>query len=310
MPRVIAGDIGGTKTFLRCVEPSGEISAERRFESGRYRTFDDVLGEFLTICGKPVDAACFAVAGPVIERRAEVTNLKWLMEEPKLEAAFGIPRILLINDFYAIALGVPLLGADDLVSLQKGKRDRSAPIAIMGAGTGLGEAAVAVLRGEHVVIPSEGGHADFAPQADEQVQLLIALRKKYGHVSWERVVSGMGIENIYEFLTGRKEDPAKVAELANSGDEAGLHAIHMFVDMYGAEAGNMGLRLLARGGVFLAGGIAAKNRHFLTDGRFIQAFLDKGRFQELLREMPVDLIVNEQVGLIGAAAKAQSSFRA
>jgi len=306
MARVIAGDIGGTKTFLRCVEPSGEISTERRFDSGRYVAFDDLLREFLPICGTPVDAACFAVAGPVLEAKAEVTNLKWLMEERKLEAAFGIRRVTLINDFYAVALGVPLLGAADLVSLQAGTRDRNAPIAILGAGTGLGQAIVTRHRDEWVVVPSEGGHADFAPQDDEQMRLLGALRKKYGHVSWERVISGMGLENIYEFLTGRAEDPAKIAELAQRGDEQGVHTFRMFVDIYGAETGNMGLRLLARGGVFLAGGIAAKNQSFFTDGKFMDAFLRKGRFQELLRAMPVDLIVNEHVGLIGAAAMAKS----
>ena len=306
MARVIAGDIGGTKTLLRCVGPSGEVSAEQRFDSGRYATFDDLLREFIPLCAQPVDSACFAVAGPVFASRAEVTNLRWLMEEGKLESAFAIPRVRLINDFYAVALGVPLLGPADLVSLQQGKRDRDAPIGILGAGTGLGEAAVTRHRDAWVVIPSEGGHADFAPQDEEQMRLLAFLQKKYGHVSWERVISGMGLENIYEFLTGRAADPAQIADLAQRGDEAGLHTFRIFVDVYGAEAGNMGLRLLARGGIFLAGGIAAKNRSFFTDGRFIDAFLRKGRFRDVLREMPVDLIVNEHVGVIGAAAMAKA----
>jgi len=304
MGRVIAGDVGGTKTLLRCVETSGKVVAEKRFDSGRYRTFDDLLREFLPMCGGKVDGACFAVAGPVLSGRAEVTNLKWLMEAAKLVSGFGIPRISLINDFYAIALGVPLLGDADLLSLQKGTRDRTAPIAILGAGTGLGQAMVTFHRDEFVVVPSEGGHADFAPQDEEQMSLLIELQKKYGHVRWECVISGMGLTNIYEFLSGRTEDPARIAELANGGDDLGARTFRTFVDIYGAEAGNMALRVLARGGVFLAGGIAAKNRSFFTDGRFIEAFLRKGRFHELLREMPVDLIVNEHVGLIGAAAMA------
>ncbi|HSP33556.1 MAG TPA: glucokinase [Thermoanaerobaculia bacterium] len=307
MPRVIAGDIGGTKTFLRCVEASGEISAERRFDSARYATFDDLLRDFLPLCGVPVDAACFAVAGPVLDARAEVTNLKWLMESWKLEAAFGIPRVTLINDFYAVAVGVPLLADEDLVSLQKGNRDPNAPIGILGAGTGLGEAMVTRPGDAWVVIPGEGGHADFAPQGDEQMRLLAMLQKKYGHVSWERVISGMGLTSIYEFLTGRAEDPANIAELAQRGDPKAVHTFEIFVDIYGAEAGNMGLRLLARGGIFLAGGIAAKNIAFFTDGRFVRAFLHKGRFAELLREMPVDVIVNEHVGIIGAAAVARLS---
>ena len=304
---IIAGDIGGTKTLLRCVETSGEISVEKRFESGRYRTFDDLLREFLALVRGRIDAACLAVAGPVLASRAEVTNLKWVMESPKLERDFGIPRVHLINDFYAIALGVPLLGPEDLVSLQKGNRDRSAPIAILGAGTGLGEAIVTRSGDAWVVIPSEGGHADFAPQDEEQMRLLAALQKKYGHVSWERLISGMGLTNIYEFLTGSSEEPAKIAELAQRGDDAGVRTFRIFVDIYGAEAGNAALRVLARGGVFLAGGVAAKNQSFFTDGRFMTAFLRKGRFTELLREMPVDLIVNEHVGLIGATARAMAA---
>jgi glucokinase len=303
---VIAGDIGGTKTLLRYVESSGVIAVEKRFESARYRTFDDVLHEFIALIPGRVDAACFAVAGPVLASRAEVTNLRWLMESDKLQRDFGIAHVQLINDFYAVALGVPLLGPDDLVSLQRGARDRNAPIAILGAGTGLGEAIVTRSNDQWVVIPSEGGHADFAPQDEEQMRLLAALQKKYGHVSWERVISGMGLTNIYEFLTGRSEDPAKIAELASRGDDAGVHTFRLFVDIYGSEAGNAALRVLARGGVFLAGGVAAKNQPFFTDERFMTAFLRKGRFTELLRAMPVDLIVNEHVGLIGATANALS----
>lgn len=306
MSRVIAGDIGGTKTLLRCIESAGELALERRFDSGHYPTFDDLLREFVKVCPGRIDAACFAVAGPVLGQRAEVTNLKWVIEVGKLQATFGIPAVALVNDFYAVALGVPLLQPNDLLSLQPGNRDRRSPIAILGAGTGLGEANVAFHRDEWVVISSEGGHADFAPQDEEQSRLLAALQKKYGHVSWERLVSGMGLSNIYEFLTGREEEPAHVAELANRGDENGVRAFRMFVDIYGSEAGNMGLRVLARGGVFLAGGIAAKNQTFFTDGRFIDAFVRKGRFHDLMKTIPVDLIINEHVGLIGATAMAQA----
>src|SRR6476469_332777 len=161
MARVIAGDIGGTKTLLRCVE-GGVIAAEKRFESASYRTFDDLLREFLPLCKGTISAACFAVAGPVLAGRAEVTNLKWVMEAAALERAFAIRRVALINDFYAIALGVPHLVGDDLLSLQEGTRVRTAPIGILGAGTGLGGTMMA-FHDEWVVIPSEGGHADFAP---------------------------------------------------------------------------------------------------------------------------------------------------
>jgi glucokinase len=303
---VIAGDIGGTKTLLRCLDASGAIAVEKRFDSAHYSSFDDLLREFLPLCSGSIASACFAVAGPVLGGRAEVTNLKWLMESSKLQSTFRIPHIALINDFYAIALGVPLLGESDLLSLQKGARDRTAPIGILGAGTGLGEAIVAFHHNEWIVIPSEGGHADFAPQDEEQMRLLATLQKKYGgHVSWERLVSGMGLENIYSFLAGRSEDPARIAEMAGRGDGDAQRTFRIFVDIYGAEAGNLALKVLARGGIFIAGGIAAKNQSYFTDGRFIEAFLRKGRFKELLRSVPVDLILNEHVGLIGAAAMAR-----
>jgi glucokinase len=297
--RILAGDVGGTKTLLRSADGDGTVIAESRFESAQYATFDDLLRAFDT---GPVDAACFAVAGPVFEGRAEVTNLGWVMEEEALARAFSIPHVSLINDFYAIALGVPLLGPDDLLSLQRGERDRNAPIGILGAGTGLGEAIL--VRGE--VIPTEGGHQDFAPQDEEQSRLFLELHRRHGHVSWERVCSGMGLTNIHTFLAGEELSPAEIAERADGGDPRARHAFGIFVDIYGAEAGNMALRVLARGGVFLAGGIAAKNRDWFTDGRFLEAFLRKGRFRDVLEKVPVDLITNEEVGLIGALSRART----
>lgn len=309
VPRIIAGDVGGTKTLLRCVESDGTISAERRFDSAAYATFETLLRDFIPLCPGRADAACFAVAGPVLASRAEVTNLTWLIECESLKRVFGFSHVSLINDFYAVALGVPLLGENDLISIQKGRRDRTAPIAILGAGTGLGEVIVSRYRDEWVVIPSEGGHADFAPQDEEQMRLLLALQKKFGHVSWERLISGMGIRNIYEFLTGRTEKPARVAEMARGGDVQASRTLQIFIDVYGAEAGNMALRVLARGGVFLAGGVTAKNIPSFTDGRFLDAFLRKGRFADLLRDMPVDLIINENVGILGAAANARAKLK-
>lgn len=300
--RVIAGDVGGTKTLLRCAEPGGAISAERRYDSARYPSFNELLREFIAICHGPIDAACFAVAGPVHAGVAEVTNLKWNIESSLLERTFGIPRVALINDFYAVALGVPLLQESDLVSLQRGRRDRTAPMAILGAGTGLGEVFVVHRAGEWVVVPTEGGHADFAPQNEEQTRIFLWLLERHPpHVSWERLVSGMGLQNIYEFLTTRKETPAAIAELAATGDAPAVRTFEIFVDIYGAEAGNKALQVLAHGGVFLAGGIAAKNIDQFTDGRFMTAFLRKGRFTEMLGEFPVDVIMNEQVGLLGAS---------
>jgi len=305
---VIAGDVGGTKTLLQLVEiVDGEstVALEHRFDSGGYKTFDELLGEFLGMAKRTVDAACFAVAGPVFEDRAEVTNLGWRIETAELTARFGIARVALINDFFAVALGVPLLHADDLVSLHPGDRKHGDPIAILGAGTGLGQAIVTFAGSDWGVIPSEGGHADFAPQDEEQARLFLYLHERHGHVSWERLLSGMGLVNIFTFLGGTTENAAEVAQLAADGDPRAVRAFEIFVDIYGAEAGNMALRVLSRGGVFLAGGIAAKNLSFFTDGRFVTAFLRKGRFRELLGAMPIDLIMNEKVGLIGAAEMAR-----
>ncbi|HEX3582053.1 MAG TPA: glucokinase [Thermoanaerobaculia bacterium] len=306
--RIIAGDIGGTKVLLQLVE-DGVAVREQRFESAAYKTFDDLLHEFMAD-DKGIDGACFAVAGPVFENRAEVTNTGWVMSSDALAKAFSIGRVTLINDFFAVALGVPLLAPDDLVSLNPGTRVANAPIAILGAGTGLGEAALVSDGKQYNVLPGEGGHADFGPQDEEQARLFATLLKKYGHVSWERLLSGMGLVNIDDFLRGisRPYDeriPMEIAELAGKADATANHTFEIFVDIYGAEAGNMALRLLSRGGVFLAGGIAAKNmRHFQT-GRFVEAFLRKGRFTDVMRTIPIDVIVNPSVGLLGAVEAAR-----
>lgn len=306
--RIIAGDIGGTKTLLQLVELEGaaqNVVAERRFASGDYATFDDLLREFIGEAGPRIDAACFAVAGPVIENRAEVTNLKWLMETAALQSTFTIPHVALINDFYAVALGVPFLAGNDMIVLSAGTPHETAPIAILGAGTGLGEAMLFWTGARWEVVPSEGGHADFGPQDELQARLFVWLFEKYGHVSWERVASGMGLVNIFEFLGGGEADAAKIAELARGGDARARQAFAVFVDIYGSEAGNMALRILSRGGVFLAGGIAAKNVEHFTDSRFMTAFLRKGRFRDVMEAMPVRLITNERVGLLGAVEMAR-----
>ena len=203
---------------------------------------------------------------------------------------------------------MPLLGEGDLLSLQEGQRDRTAPIGILGTGTGLGQAVLIHHAGEYHVIASEGGHGDFAPQDEEQTRLFLHLHKQYGHVSWERVASGMGLVNIFTFLGGQEIDGAAIAQLADDGDPRAEHTFELFLDICGAEAGNMALRILARGGIYLAGGIAAKNVERFTDGRFIEAFVRKGRFRALAESIPVDLILNEEVGLIGAAEGARRAL--
>lgn len=297
---ILAGDIGGTNTRLRVVDERGKTLVDERYESEAWPTFDDLLRDFLGRTGASVDAACFAVAGPVWEGRAEITNLHWSIDA----GALPVPRASLINDFQAAALGVTQLDDEDLISLHRGTRDRTQPMAVLGAGTGLGEALI--VNGEAVT--TEGGHGDFAPQDEEQTRLFLYLHERYGHVSWERVVSGMGLVNIFTFLGGEELDPAQIAALAEEGDPRARHTFEIFVDTYGAEAGNMALRVLARGGVFLAGGIAAKNIPWFTDGRFVEAFLRKGRFRGLMETIPCDLIVREDVGLLGALAAARRTL--
>ena len=311
--KIVAGDIGGTKVLLQFVDASQTgrtVLAEQRYESHSYATFDDLLGAFVKehVAG-PVDAACFAVAGPVFADRAEVTNLSWKMDAMALAKKFSIGRVSLINDFYAVALGVPILATTDLLILNAGTRVPFAPIAILGAGTGLGEANLVHDGVKWDVVPSEGGHADFAPQDEEQTRLFLALHAKYGHVSWERLLSGAGLVNIHNFVSGEEKPydealPMEIAKALVGGDSVAAKTFAIFVDIYGAEAGNMALRLLARGGVYLAGGVAAKNIDQFTDGRFINAFLRKGRFQHILAAMPVNLITNPKVGLLGAAEMA------
>lgn len=311
--KLVAGDIGGTKVLLQLVDAASSgrtVIAEQRYESNAYATFDAMLGEFLGAHdATAIGGACFAVAGPVFGDRAEVTNLTWTLDAAALGRQFAIRRVALINDFYAVALGVPLLAPSDFVVLNAGSRVPLAPIAILGAGTGLGEANLIHDGAKWNVIPSEGGHADFAPQDEEQARLFLALHETYGHVSWERLLSGMGLVNIHNFVAGEDKPydetiPAAIAKAFADGDANAARTFEIFVDIYGAEAGNMALRLLARGGVFLAGGVAAKNIAHFTDGRFMKAFLRKGRFEAMLSAIPVNLITNPNVGLLGAAEMA------
>jgi glucokinase len=311
--KIVAGDIGGTKVLLQFVDASQterNVLAEQRYESAAYATFDDMLRAFVKEhAAGPIDAACFAVAGPVFDDRAEVTNLTWKMDARALAKEFSIGRVSLINDFYAVALGVPVLTPADFLVLNAGTRDAFAPIAILGAGTGLGEANLVHDGVKWDVIPSEGGHADFAPQDEEQTRLFLTLHAKFGHVSWERLLSGRGLVNIHNFLTGEEREydenlPMEIAKALEAGDSVAARTFAIFVDIYGAEAGNMALRLLARGGVYLAGGVAGKNIDRFTDGRFVEAFLRKGRFQHVLTSIPVNLITNAKVGLLGAGEMA------
>ena len=307
--KLLAGDIGGTKTLLRCANDDGTVVHEERYESPAWQTFDDLLRAFLEALGHDVaiGASCFAVAGAVLDARAEVTNVGWVLEETSLSRAFPIGRVSLINDFYAIGLGVPLLGPDDVLSLQQGTRDRNAPIAILGAGTGLANPLVMKIAGVHT---SAGrGRARRLRAAGRGAgRSLLHCNRRYGHVSSERVISGMVLVNIFTYLGGDDATAAEIADRADAGDALAKRTFAIFVDAYGAEAGDLALRTLARGGVYLAGGVAAKNAGRFTDGAFLAAFTRKGRFSHVMKTIPVDLIMNEQVGLIGAVEGARRTM--
>ena len=324
--RLIAADVGGTKTLLECFELWGtntKMLREERFESGSFSTFTELVRAFLRAGDAPVDAACFAIAGPAEDRHALMTNLGWSISADDLERELGIGRAHLINDFHAVAAGIGIVEDQDLAVLNPRTRDPKGTVAILGAGTGLGEATL--VRGSDnaaVVIASEGGHASFAPRSEVQCKLLQHLTALYGHVSYERLLSGPGIVNIFTFLcervyhvsleeigidTARGHVAGQVAALAAQGSEVAKKTVEIFIDIYGAEAGNFALKTLPRGGVFVAGGIAAKNLSWFRDGRFLEAYADKGRMHGLLLELPVAVVSNPRLGLIGAKRVAMAS---
>lgn len=318
---ILAGDVGGTKTLLQLFAIDGDgqrVLAEQRYGSPDYPGLAPIVRDFLAGRGVAVDSACFGVPGPVQDGRFQATNLPWELAEGQLQADLGIARVRLINDFVAAGYGLSGLTADDLVVLNPGTALAEAPVAVLGAGTGLGEA-VLYWAGEHyAVLPSEGGHVDFAPRNVVEIGLLRYLLDKFGRVSYERVLSGPGLVNIYAYLrdTGvaPESDALRTAMAAGdagaaignaaTSDPLCARAVELFVEIYGAEAGNLALKILARGGVYLAGGVATHLVPHFRTGRFRQAFVEKGRMGALLEGIPVYLVTNSKVGLLGAAAVA------
>ncbi len=325
MMSLLAGDIGGTKTLLRLTEwtDAGPLTLfEKSYPSAEFKHLSPIVRQFLDSAeSSSPTAACFAIAGPVQNDVSLVTNLSWHLDARQMETDLNIPQIRLINDFAAVGYGILALEPEDVVILQDRPTVLHAPIAVLGAGTGLGEALLIAQGGNYEVLPTEGGHTDFAPRTDLEVGLMTFLREQHGRVSVERVVSGQGIYHIYEYLRGidfapvsatveaqfQQEDPSAVIAthaLANS-DALCTQALHLFVSAYGAEAGNVALRSLPYGGLYLAGGVGAKILPKLQDGTFLEGFLDKGRMRSILENVRVSLIINPKVGLIGAALYAQ-----
>lgn len=319
---ILAGDIGGTKTLLRLAETGGAVLADLRFDSGAYAGLKQIVAEFLRDhAGDEIAGACFGVAGPVVGSRANITNLPWQIDAADIAAEFHIPEVRLINDFQAVAYGIEALDAGDLATLQAGTPVEGGVRAVIGAGTGLGEGFMTWQGGYYEAFPSEGSHADFAPADALQVGLLRHLAGRFGHVSYERLLSGPGLVNIFEFLRDSAGRPASaelleameiydtaaaISHCALAGkDELAAAALELFVRIYGAEAGNLALKVLARGGVYIAGGIAPQIIDKLKEGQFVRAFADKGRFAGLLAGIPVHVVLNPEVGLLGAVRVAE-----
>lgn len=313
-------DVGGTKTLLRLVADNDDIIAEQRLENQCFTNFSLLLKTFVDNhqIKRNLTAACVAVAGPVQGRQAQLTNLDWYIDADELAEQLGLPitAVVLCNDFEALATAIPVLRASQLVCLQTGAPEASAPAAIIGAGTGLGQAySVSAQTGQYQVIATEGGHSDFAPADPEQQRLLNFLWQDFAHVSWERLLSGDGIMRIYHFLANEAQQPASlttpaaISEAAIAGnDSIASHTMALFVKVYGAQAGNLALTLMSRGGVYIAGGIAPQILPMLMAGSFMSAFLAKGRMQSLMETVPVYVITDPSAGLDGASLLARQAM--
>jgi glucokinase len=323
----LAGDIGGTKTVLALFEPAGDglnLVMDAVYPSQAFATFDAILAGFLGTAGaagSSIRAGCLGVAGAIVDGRARTTNLPWMLDERVLSTTIGGGRIRLLNDLEAAAFGMLFLKPDELEVLQPNGTVTTAQrgnVGVIAAGTGLGEAILYWDGRHHHPIASEGGHGDFGPHTDLEIDLLRSLRDRFGgHVSYERVLSGPGIHNIYQFLRDRGDHPepswlaerlrtgdpnATIAELALAGDEPlCVAAVDLFCRIYGAEAGNLALRCVAIGGVYVGGGIAPKLLPILRKGDFLKGFNEKGRFTEFLRKIEVKVALNPRAPLLGAA---------
>ncbi len=321
--RLLAGDVGGTKTNLAIFnadESLHDVVIEKTFRSAAYGSLEALVQDFLDQTQETFDRAAFGVAGPVVSGVARITNLPWVMSEEHLERELDVVKVRLVNDLAAIAYAVPHLTPDDLYTLNEGRPEPGGAIAVVAPGTGLGEAFGTVVDTHLVAHPSEGGHADFAPTNEVEIDLLEYLHKKHDHVSYERICSGMGLPNVYNFFkeSGRYEEPDWLAEALAEADDptpvivtAALDeerdspiceaTLQVFISVLGSEAGNMALTVLATGGVYLGGGIPPRILQALKTPTFLDSFLRKGRLSHLLAPMPVHVILNAKAPLMGAA---------
>jgi glucokinase len=320
---LLAGDIGGTKTLLGLFERAPrrpQRAVVRAFGTLEYRELPTMIAEFLRDAKTPADrvsVACFGVAGPVIDEAADLTNVPWRVDARGVQRALGFPRVQLLNDLQAMAYSVPVLNDDEVMVLQAGEPTPKGNIAIIAAGTGLGEALLHTFDGRRVPSPSEGGHADFAARTEREFALVRDVTARYGRADVEHIISGRGLRNIHRVahrepcaVVSDLDDPAAPAAITTAALEkrcAGcVETLEIFIEAYGAEAGNLALRSVATGGVFIGGGIAPKILPALKTGAFMRAFCAKPPLDAMLRATPVKVILNEEAGLLGAAVFANS----
>ena len=326
---ILAGDIGGTNARLAVFDISGNdvvLRAKKDYRTRDYDSLEFVIRAFLEENPGAIEAASFGVAGPVLNNRVTATNLAWVIDGAVLAKSLKLKETMLLNDLVAYAYGALALPAEELFEFQAGERAEGNR-ALVAAGTGLGEGGLLWHKGQHLPVATEGGHSDFAPIDDIGIELFRYLRGKFGRVSAERVICGRGLQNIYEFLrdTRAAEEPAALAEemraaadppalISRHGMDAKFpiceRALDIFCTYYGAEAGNVALKFVATGGVYIGGGIAIKILEKLKTSGFLRAFNDKGRMSSLVKSMPVHVILNEHAGLIGAAKAALATLAA
>ncbi len=320
---ILAGDIGGTNARLAYFQSSNgslRLISERVFPSREHKELGEIVTMFLADSAARPEVACFGIAGPVRNGRVETSNLPWVIEQAQLAREIQLPETLLINDLEANAWGIGALGENDLVALNRGSSQATGNQAVIAPGTGLGEAGLYWDGSKHHVFACEGGHTDFAPQGDLQIELLRFLESLHEHVSYERILSGPGLVNVYEFLFaaghGAKQtdymalpDPAAAISRAASEctDPLAEQALDLWISIYGAETGNLALKTMATGGIFLGGGISPKILPKLTGPAFMRSFLAKGRLRSLVEAIPVQVITNDKAALLGAARCAHAS---
>lgn len=321
---LIVGDIGGTKTALAIFDPEVGVRQpveKKIFPSSKYNSLEDIVKEFVKEIDEKITQACFGVAGPVLGDKARVTNLSWVIRKDSLSQALGGVPVWLLNDLGSIANGIPYLEASDLEIIHPGDASEHGAIAVIAPGTGLGEAFLAWDGTRYQAYPSEGGHVDFAPSGPTQLELLNYMAPRFGHVSYERVCSGTGLPHLYDFLkhSGKYDEPDWLREKVEQADdpnpvivkaaleekaEIAEETLALFVSILGSEAGNLTLKILATGGVYLGGGIPPRILSQLKKPEFMEMFKAKGRFSEILEKVPVHVILHPEAALFGAACYA------